>query len=214
MSIYLSKKRTFLQSPVVIALILCFTFGYFINLLLIEWGGWDLHRNQRKFSVHYSIDSKNPRAIFNQILIKNYNENQSLIQKYYHTDTVVSPFILQDKIYDNKYKSQYYNSRYDEMIDVTLVLIDGSNANICIEYYPKHFPCSGMEKYNCARDFVNEALNKNHIQFGDINIIPVLGLYWQFWYIDYWYLFWGVFVFLLIIIVLWVIYIVISKRRT
>ena len=30
MSIYLSKKRTFLQSPVVIALILCFTFGYFI----------------------------------------------------------------------------------------------------------------------------------------------------------------------------------------
>ena len=68
MSIYLSKKRTFLQSPVVIALILCFTFGYFINLLLIEWGGWDLHRNQRKFSVHYSIDSKNPRAIFNQKL--------------------------------------------------------------------------------------------------------------------------------------------------
>lgn len=149
-----------------------------------------------------------------QFLIKNYNENQSLIQKYYHTDTVVSPFILQDKIYDNKYKSQYYNSRYDEMIDVTLVLIDGSNANICIEYYPEHFPCSGMEKYNCARDFVNEALNKNHIQFGDINIIPILGLYWQFWYIDYWYLFWGVFVFLLIIIVLWVIYIVISKRRT
>lgn len=129
MSINLSKKRTFLQSPVVIALILCFTFGYFIN-------------------------------------------------------------------------------------DVTLVLIDGSNADICIEYYPKHFPCSGMEKYNCARDFVNEALNKNHIQFGDINIIPILGLYWQFWYIDYWYLFWGVFVFLLIIIVLWVIYIVISKRRT
>ena len=71
-----------------------------------------------------------------------------------------------------------------------------------------------MEKYNCARDFVNEALNKNHIQFGDINIIPILGLYWQFWYIDYWYLFWGVFVFLLIIIVLWVKYIVISKRRT
>ena len=184
MSIYLSKKRTFLQSPVVIALILCFTFGYFINLLLIEWGGWDLHRNQREFSVHYSIDSKNPRAIFNQILIKNYNENQSLIQKYYHTDTVVSPFILQDKMYDNKYKSQFYNSRYDEKVREINAAFKAKLEAMSDE--EKNIEQNNLEfqRRNDIRDVVREVMNVKAELENWIDNESIVDIYKKFMNID------------------------------